>query len=144
MFVRDNFLEELDFEEQTSPTFKVFYDEIMFQLDNIPDLSDIPDKMSDLENDTNFISGVAFKDDGKGNVEIVGTTFSSGETEEGGGGSSGNVEVDDKLDEESTNPVQNKVVAKEVSSLKEKAGLPPNYFSRTLEAYKFNTTYITD
>ena len=120
LFVRDNFLEELDFEEQTSPTFKVFYDEIMFQLDNIPDLSDIPDKMSDLENDTNFISGVAFKDDGKGNVEIVGTTFSSGETEEGGGGSSGNVEVDDKLDEESTNPVQNKVVAKEVSSLKEK------------------------
>ena len=31
-----------------------------------------------------------------------------------------------------------------LNSLKEKAGLPPNYFSRTLEAYKFNTTYITD
>lgn len=30
------------------------------------------------------------------------------------------------------------------NSLKEKAGLPPNYFSRTLEAYKFDTTYITD
>lgn len=120
LFVRDNFLEELDFEEQCSPTFRVFYDEIMFQLDNIPDLGDIPDKMSDLENDTNFISGVAFKDDGEGNVNIIGTTFSGGETEEGGGGSGGNIEVDDKLDEESTNPVQNKVVAKEVNSLKEK------------------------
>lgn len=30
-----------------------------------------------------------------------------------------------------------------LNSLKEKAGLPPNYFSRTLEAYKFDTTYIT-
>ena len=86
LFVRDNFLEELDFEEQCSPTFKVFYDEILFRLDNIPDLNDIPDKMSDLENDTNFISGVALKDDGEGNVKIVGTTFEGSETEEGGGG----------------------------------------------------------
>jgi len=31
-----------------------------------------------------------------------------------------------------------------LNSLKEKAGLPPNYFSRSLEAYKFDTTYITD
>ena len=30
-----------------------------------------------------------------------------------------------------------------LNSLKEKAGLLPNYFSRTLEAYKFDTTYIT-
>ena len=120
LFVRDNFLEELDFEEQCSPTFKVFYDEIMFQLDNIPDLGDIPDKMSDLENDTNFISGVAFKDDGEGNVNIIGTTFSGGETEEGGGGSGCNIEVDDKLDEKSINPVQNKVVAKEIKTLKDK------------------------
>jgi AmmeMemoRadiSam system protein A len=29
-----------------------------------------------------------------------------------------------------------------LNSLKEKAGLPPNYFSRTLEAYKFDTTII--
>jgi len=31
-----------------------------------------------------------------------------------------------------------------LNSLKEKAGLPPNYFSRTLEAYKFSATYITE
>ena len=31
-----------------------------------------------------------------------------------------------------------------LNSLKEKAGLPPNYFSRTFEAYKFNTLYISD
>lgn len=120
LFVRDNFLEELDFEEQTSPTFRVFYDEIIFQLGNKADKKDIPDKMSDLENDTNFISGVVLKDDGEGNVEIVGTTFSGGETEEGEIPSGGNVEVDDKLDEESTNPVQNQVITKEVKSLKEK------------------------
>lgn len=29
-----------------------------------------------------------------------------------------------------------------LNSLKEKAGLPPNYFSRTLEAYKFDAVYI--
>lgn len=86
LFVRDNFLEELDFEEQCSPTFRVFYDEIMFRLDNIPDLGDIPDQLSDLENDTGFISGVTLKDDGEGNVSIIGTTFSGGETEEGGVG----------------------------------------------------------
>ena len=86
LFVRDNFLEELDFEEQCSPTFRVFYDEIIFQLDNKADKKDIPDKLSDLENDTNFISGVALKDDGEGNVKIVGTTFEGSETEEGGGG----------------------------------------------------------
>lgn len=31
-----------------------------------------------------------------------------------------------------------------LSSLKEKAGLPPNYFSRTLEAYVFDTLHITE
>lgn len=31
-----------------------------------------------------------------------------------------------------------------LNSLKEKAGLPPEYFSRTLEAYKFDALYITD
>ncbi len=31
-----------------------------------------------------------------------------------------------------------------LNSLKEKAGFPPNYFSRAIEAYKFDTTYITD
>ena len=31
-----------------------------------------------------------------------------------------------------------------LNSLKEKAGFPPNYFSRSIEAYKFDTTYITD
>ena len=31
-----------------------------------------------------------------------------------------------------------------LNSLKEKAGLPPNYFSRSLEAYKFDAIYITD
>ena len=31
-----------------------------------------------------------------------------------------------------------------LNSLKEKAGFPPNYFSRTFEAYKFNTLYISD
>ena len=31
-----------------------------------------------------------------------------------------------------------------LNSLKEKAGFPPNYFSKTLEAYKFDTIYITD
>ena len=31
-----------------------------------------------------------------------------------------------------------------LNSLKEKAGLPPNYFSKTLEAYKFTATYITE
>ena len=31
-----------------------------------------------------------------------------------------------------------------LNSLKEKAGLPPNYFSRTFEAYRFTTTYITE
>ena len=29
-----------------------------------------------------------------------------------------------------------------LNSLKEKAGLPPNYFSRTIEAYKFNALHI--
>ena len=31
-----------------------------------------------------------------------------------------------------------------LNSLKEKAGLPANYFSRTLQAYKFETTIISD
>ena len=31
-----------------------------------------------------------------------------------------------------------------INSLKEKAGLPPNYFSKTLEAYKFTTIDITE
>lgn len=31
-----------------------------------------------------------------------------------------------------------------LNSLKEKAGLPPNYFSRSIEAYKFDAIYITD
>ena len=31
-----------------------------------------------------------------------------------------------------------------LNSLKEKAGLPPEYFSRTIEAYKFDASYITD
>ena len=31
-----------------------------------------------------------------------------------------------------------------LNSLKEKAGLPPAYFSKTLEAFKFTTTYITE
>ena len=31
-----------------------------------------------------------------------------------------------------------------LNSLKEKAGLPPNYFSKTFEAYKFETLYIND
>lgn len=35
LFVRDNFLEELDFEEQTSPTFKVFYDEILDKIEEL-------------------------------------------------------------------------------------------------------------
>jgi hypothetical protein len=30
-----------------------------------------------------------------------------------------------------------------LNSLKEKAGLPPDYFSRTIEAYKFDATYIS-
>lgn len=30
------------------------------------------------------------------------------------------------------------------NSLKEKAGLPPNYFSRSMEVYKFDAIYITD
>ena len=31
-----------------------------------------------------------------------------------------------------------------LNSLKEKAGLPPTYFSRTFEAYKFDATYISE
>ena len=31
-----------------------------------------------------------------------------------------------------------------LNSLKEKAGLPPTYFSRTFEAYRFTATYITE
>jgi AmmeMemoRadiSam system protein A len=31
-----------------------------------------------------------------------------------------------------------------LNSLKEKAGLPPDYFSRTFEAYKFEATIIGD
>ena len=31
-----------------------------------------------------------------------------------------------------------------LKSLKEKAGLPPDYFSRTIEAYKFNATCVSD
>ena len=118
LFVRDNFLEELDFEEQCSPTFRIFYDEIMFQLGNKAETNDIPDQLSDLENDVGFISGVTAKDDGEGNVTIVGTTFSGSETENGGGYS--NIEVDDELDEKSTNPVQNLVVTKEIKELHEK------------------------
>ena len=30
-----------------------------------------------------------------------------------------------------------------LKSLKEKAGLPPSYFSRTMEAYKFDAIYIS-
>ena len=33
---------------------------------------------------------------------------------------------------------------KKYNSLKEKAGLPPNYFSRTLEAYKFDALSIEE
>lgn len=55
LFVRDNFLEELDFEEQCSPTFKVFYDEILFELEKI-------------SND--YISDITMNDDGNGNVAI--------------------------------------------------------------------------
>lgn len=35
IYVRDNYLEELDFEEQTSPTFKIFYDDILDRLELI-------------------------------------------------------------------------------------------------------------
>lgn len=63
LFVRDNFLEELDFEEQYSPTFRVFYDEIVFRLDKIST------RISELEN--NF--GIITKDDGNGNVTIITT-----------------------------------------------------------------------
>ena len=31
-----------------------------------------------------------------------------------------------------------------LNSLKEKAGLEPDYFSRTLEAYKFEAAYISE
>ena len=31
-----------------------------------------------------------------------------------------------------------------LNSLKEKAGLPPEYFSKTLEAYKFDAIYIEE
>mgnify|MGYP004571386055 CR=1 FL=1 len=31
-----------------------------------------------------------------------------------------------------------------LNSLKEKAGLPPNYFSRTFEAYKFSAIYLEE
>ena len=31
-----------------------------------------------------------------------------------------------------------------LNSLKEKAGFPPNYFSKTLEAYKFDTLYLSE
>ncbi len=31
-----------------------------------------------------------------------------------------------------------------LNSLKEKAGLPPNYFSKTFEAYKFDTLYLSE
>ena len=31
-----------------------------------------------------------------------------------------------------------------LNSLKEKAGLPPNYFSKSIEAYKFDAIYITE
>lgn len=55
LFVRDNFLEELDFEEQCSPTFRIFYDEILFELEKI-------------SND--YISDIAMNDDGNGNVAI--------------------------------------------------------------------------
>ena len=33
-------------------------------------------------------------------------------------------------------------IESKINSLKEKAGLPSNYFSRTIEAYKFDTTVI--
>lgn len=63
LFVRDNFLEELDFEEQTSPTFKVFYDEILFKLDKIST------KIDDFE----INSVITASDDGNGNVTIITT-----------------------------------------------------------------------
>lgn len=50
LFVRDNFLEELDFEEQVSPTFKVFYDEIMLKIDGVvtdDDIKEMNDKIDD-------------------------------------------------------------------------------------------------
>ena len=31
-----------------------------------------------------------------------------------------------------------------LNTLKEKAGFPPNYFSKSIEAYKFDAIYITD
>lgn len=63
LFVRDNFLEELDFEEQTSPTFRVFYDEILFKLDKVST------RVSELEIENT--SGITVKDDGNGNVTIT-------------------------------------------------------------------------
>ena len=106
LFVRDNFLEELDFEEQCSPTFKVFYDEIMFQLGEKADTKDIPDKLSDFENDTNFISGFDTIEDGNGNVTIVDGVY-------------GNFtfNIDSELSETSPRPVQNKVVTLKINEI---------------------------
>lgn len=106
LFVRDNFLEELDFEEQCSPTFKIFYDEIMFQLDEKADTKDIPDKLSDFENDTNFISGFDTVEDGNGNVTIVDGVY-------------GNFtfNIDSELSETSPRPVQNKVITSKLNEI---------------------------
>lgn len=52
LFVRDNFLEELDFEEQCSPTFKVFYDEIMLRIDGVvtdEDIQSMNDKINEID-----------------------------------------------------------------------------------------------
>ena len=106
LFVRDNFLEELDFEEQCSPTFKIFYDEIMFQLGEKVDTKDIPDKLSDFENDTNFISGFDTVEDGNGNVTIVSGVY-------------GNFtfNIDSELSETSPRPVQNKVITSKINEI---------------------------
>ena len=96
LLVRDNFLNELDSEEHTSPTFDILYDEFR---DDIEGKVNLPkDSNGNLDYGTDGQIGVS---DGNGGIKWR-----------------DEVETDAELSTESENPIQNKVVTKEINGLK--------------------------
>lgn len=96
LLVRDNFLNELDSGEHTSPTFDILYDEFR---DDIEGKVNLPkDSNGNLDYGTDGQIGVS---DGNGGIKWI-----------------DKVEADEELSTESENPIQNKVVTKEINDLK--------------------------
>ena len=131
LFVRDNFLEELDFEEQRSPTFEIFYDEIIDELGNKVDNHGWEANQF-LATDNN--GNVVTKSGGSGGMYILPVANenklggvkplnkTNDMTQEVGVDSNGRlfakgsvVTVDSDLSETSKNPLENQVITKELN-----------------------------